>query len=715
MADIMSFHEQQQPLTYHMRDGPLPPSPPPERSPGDYSRLWRSSPYVERTSMETITYDEPPAKYIGPEMKKALLRRRKPAHKLPRNSRLLRQSMLWWLPEVGWMAMGLICVIIVILTLRSFDGKLAPEWPGRITLNTILALLTSIATVSYMIPVVECLGQLRWLRFSRQSRPLIDFDTIDQATRGPHRTLPLLFTFKGGLLGLLGALLSVSSILSVPVSQQLINYKTESSPGDGLAKAGRLTAFPADSSNSSGPAPVNIMGAKRALFTGVYTVSDATTTGKQEGDVQDDAAVLCSTGNCVWPGFTSLGVCTKVVNITSHLKVSSAADSDWGITKEKASYNARLAAINMTLVAPNLQSLALSIPSAPSLSFRGSDIETVLLDTYLIYGNPSFSPNAEPTFQAAEILHYWCAQRRSVQVLDGEVISNVSEVPSTIVNTAKSLAAQFTSGVISCFEGSTDVNCSSKHWGQLTLNTPDSQATELIVKEFAGVYLSKVIASSFGGIDVPVPRGGNFLQGLSLQIYQAEGDLAWAIGASIFPDPDHPSDPLVQFQDINKLAGNIALSMSNWLRSVGDRSNSSLTGTAMVNQTYIVIHWAWLAFLLCQISLTGVLLAAVVIWTRVEHIQIIKTSSLAGMVALDDGSRAHLGGINDLPGLSTRAALVSMKLEKSSVSGLAMGLTTTRDGAAMAPSFTGGHTATRKRKYQREKDEQIGVLGAFTV
>ncbi|KAK3689486.1 hypothetical protein B0T22DRAFT_513927 [Podospora appendiculata] len=567
-GEIKSFHEQRQPLTSQINDVPLPDPPPSERSPSDYSRIWRSQPYIERTSMETITYDEPPAKYIGPEMKKAsqLLRRRRHGNKLARSSRLLRQSMLWWLPEAGWMVVGLSCVI----------------------------------------------------------------------TLSPCRSPSNLSSIKPNLL---------------------------------LETAFRIFIF-----------------------------------------------LDPCTGSCDWPDFTSLGICTKVVNVSSYLTVSSVPDSDGSITKEKASYSASLAAINMTLLAPNLHSLALSVSSAPSLSFRGSNIETALLDTYLIYGNPSFSFNARPTFFAVEILYYWCAQRHSIQVVDGEVTSTISETPSSISNNAKSLAAQFNSGVSSCFEGSTDVNCSSGHWGQLTLKTRDSQATELIVKELTAGYLSKVVASSFGGgIDTPVPRGGNFLQGLNPQIYKAEGDLAWAIGASLFPDPHHPSDPLVQFQDISNLAGNIALSLSNWLRSVGDRSNSSVTGTAMVNQTYIVIHWAWLAFLLCQILLTAVLLATVVIWTRVEHIQIIKTTSLAGMVALDDGSRAHLGGINDLSGLSTRAARVNMKLEKSSVSGLAMGLTTSRDGAAMAPSFTGGHTATRKRKYQREKEEQMSALGPFTV
>ena len=67
-----------------------------------------------------------------------------------------------------------------------------------ITLNTILAFLTSLTKVAFMTPIVEGLGQLKWMWFlSRERRPLIDFQLFEEATRGGLGGTKLLFSFKG--------------------------------------------------------------------------------------------------------------------------------------------------------------------------------------------------------------------------------------------------------------------------------------------------------------------------------------------------------------------------------------------------------------------------------------------------------------------------------------------------------------------------------------
>ena len=49
-----------------------------------------------------------------------------------------------------------------------------------------------------MIPVVECLGQLKWTWFTgSRPRPLIDFQLFDEASRGVFGSFKLLIRFKG--------------------------------------------------------------------------------------------------------------------------------------------------------------------------------------------------------------------------------------------------------------------------------------------------------------------------------------------------------------------------------------------------------------------------------------------------------------------------------------------------------------------------------------
>ena len=86
---------------------------------------------------------------------------------------------------------------IVILLWRC-DGNPPPNLGLGITLNTVLAFLTSLTKVAFMVPIIECLGQLKWMWFlSRQHRPLMDFQVFEEATRGGLGGAKLLFKFKG--------------------------------------------------------------------------------------------------------------------------------------------------------------------------------------------------------------------------------------------------------------------------------------------------------------------------------------------------------------------------------------------------------------------------------------------------------------------------------------------------------------------------------------
>ncbi len=82
--------------------------------------------------------------------------------------------------------------------LKAYDGKPQPGWAGSLSLNAFVALFTTIAQFAYMVPVLEGLGQLRWLRFSQKSRPLLQFDAIDRAARTSPGGILLLLGGKGG-------------------------------------------------------------------------------------------------------------------------------------------------------------------------------------------------------------------------------------------------------------------------------------------------------------------------------------------------------------------------------------------------------------------------------------------------------------------------------------------------------------------------------------
>jgi len=502
----------------------------------------------------------------------------------------------------------------------------------------------------------------------------------------------------------MGALIMLLGLFTPPVTQQVISYSTElRRDAGGTAKAGRLVTFSRNTGSKFLTGTTDAMEIKKAIVDGAYARSRAVQTPNY---LPAEDSVVCSTTNCTYPAFSSLGVCTKAVNITNHLKLGREADTNWeGSGTKAASYSATLPSINATLVAPNMHSFAFALPPSPSISFKGSEIETwtAIADAYVIYSNPSFA-GGSPSFHAAEMLFHWCAQRHTVTSNGNEVTvrQEITEVPSTMVsdNLATSLAYQFLdnnrTGSSACLNGQDDCRPEAEgRWGAVTLRPSQDPAPspDFVVEELTGLYLSKLLVSAFmgpgGGVnseDSGGGRGGQFLQGLNPHIYkQKGGDLTWPFGVSLFPDPYHPSDAAAQFRAIEKLAGNIALSVTGWMVAVGDsfivtgnkearaddgeNDPTVVVGTAWTRDTLVIINWEWLSFLLIQIILSAGFLVAIAAWTRTTPgMQVLKTSSLAGMVALDDEGRRYLQLGSNEPGdaasgsLEERASSLCVKL-----------------------------------------------------
>jgi hypothetical protein len=82
--------------------------------------------------------------------------------------------------------------------LAKTDGKAPPQWPLGITLNTLLAFLTSLAKIAFTIPIVEGISQLKWIWYkSFEPKPLADFELFEGATKGPWGCVKLLSRFRG--------------------------------------------------------------------------------------------------------------------------------------------------------------------------------------------------------------------------------------------------------------------------------------------------------------------------------------------------------------------------------------------------------------------------------------------------------------------------------------------------------------------------------------
>lgn len=110
-------------------------------------------------------------------------------------SRRLAELRQWNLEILALVGSILMFMVMAVL-LGCYDKKPIFDWHG-VTLNTLVSILSVSMKMMLTFAVAECIGQWKWILFSRDSRYLIDFNRIDVASRGPLGSLGLLWTVRG--------------------------------------------------------------------------------------------------------------------------------------------------------------------------------------------------------------------------------------------------------------------------------------------------------------------------------------------------------------------------------------------------------------------------------------------------------------------------------------------------------------------------------------
>ncbi|KAF5502592.1 hypothetical protein CGCA056_v013906 [Colletotrichum aenigma] len=279
----------------------------------------------------------------------------------------------WW-QEIAWSIISLICVIVLITLLNSYDGRPLPIWPSGLTLNTVIAFVSTICRTAFILPVMESLSQYKWNWYKKSPRPLADFRVFDEASRGPWGSLKLLVTTKGRIIGIMSAVILVSGIATSTLTQSVVTYPT------------RHTVLPANDRDIM--FPIN-----QAIPRALNTPPD---------EVMPYHLPSCRTNNCTWPSFSTLAVCVDMKNVTSLLTT----DGD----PIKAGTNATLPnGVSMQRSAYGYHSM--NISTGTSLSYNDTDIiKAELFNFFVLYGP------APIQLRAYEIVMHWCVNTYNVTV-----------------------------------------------------------------------------------------------------------------------------------------------------------------------------------------------------------------------------------------------------------------------------------------------------------
>ena len=91
------------------------------------------------------------------------------------------------------------------------------------------------------------------------------------------------------------------------------------------------------------------------------------------------------------------------------------------------------------------------------------------------------------------------------------------------------------------------------------------------------------------------------------------------------------------------------------------------TGTAYTSQTFVRVHWGWVSMLGAQLVLTSAFLLAIMWESWRARIQILKSSTLATMCAMDSTGRDAVGGIVNGSDMEKRAKELGVRLGRAPV------------------------------------------------
>ena len=103
----------------------------------------------------------------------------------------------WWLPELFASLLSVASLVSLIAVLRHYHGRGVQDLrlPSSLTLNGLVAILSTITRASLLVPIGSAISQEVWLRLSKSQKGrgrLQDLEFSDAASRGSWGSLVFL-------------------------------------------------------------------------------------------------------------------------------------------------------------------------------------------------------------------------------------------------------------------------------------------------------------------------------------------------------------------------------------------------------------------------------------------------------------------------------------------------------------------------------------------
>ncbi|KAL8870401.1 MAG: hypothetical protein Q9174_003547 [Haloplaca sp. 1 TL-2023] len=553
-----------------------------------------------------------------------------------------------WGLEVISALFGTISLVVLLIVLARFEKKPLSDWSLKLSLNTVISIISQLVQACLFVAIASCIAQLQWLGY-RSNKPLEDMSYFDNGSRGPVGSLLLLYKSSSRPLVWLGVLAMLLQVFIGPLAQEALSLsERQINRGTGIIPRSRVyepTSDYATEDFDGDPSPKVPDPMKLAILTGLVkdTVSP------------DDVQASSTTGNCTFDAFTSMGVCASVEDVTGDIvKICPETEDE---DEHACNYTVKALRDN-----PPFESNPLYIheQSGDTLYIGASrisdmipkppypeDVNTVI-DLYVIY-----LPDLESVFDLEE----------SGEKAPPELPENASDGPveftiptGTAVSYEGKLQALKGSLKLCAYTfessmefGNTNTSVKEKH---TDLDWVDGYVDEADTPKTPSISAKNPHAPETFWMSPSALAGWHALLGSQTftgnRQFGGFGDRNQysSTTAKIIGDQLYGSENATTVEDgitsLQTLLDKFAMSMTNSMRS-GSIYPSNQTNDSLTYEIYFSIDWSWLIVPILSIPATLIFLVAVIVRGHRLGVPAWKTSTLASLQALNPQTRAALG------------------------------------------------------------------------
>ncbi|KAK8242124.1 hypothetical protein HDK77DRAFT_274380 [Phyllosticta capitalensis] len=479
----------------------------------------------------------------------------------------------WWLWEIAGICFSISCTIsIVVIICYVSANKTLHQWNFRLGPNTLISIFVTLAKTSMLLAVAQGLGQLKWVHYRENSRPLSELNHFDEASRGPFGALKFLCSAKtSALTAALGALIVVVSLAMDPFAQQIISFDTRYVPN-----LGEVAAIPVSTAydtaeamwlSGSEYADLIDMEIQQYYFMGVFGIRR-----------QFAFPYTCATGNCTWPDFTTLGMCTKCQNITSTVTYSQSSDIRTYHTPGNVTLVTELPSARNNIQDGNwiVGNGRVNFPNGEeSQEYEEGGVFATVAFAQTLVEKPSQSMRLEP--EVTECEFSWC----------GKVFSNVSVTNTTLseylVNEVPLRSTEETRNICD------NINYNMSSY-EIPITTFAPATTSDETKLAADQTFKVNCLDSRRLAEFVVARNTFNVSLVHLSGFSLSG-MAVVLGTGV-------DDTMSRIADIWTLA---------FLK--GGRNSTTLIGEALSPEVFVVVRWAWFVLPAALVLLSAIFLA----------------------------------------------------------------------------------------------------------